>query len=253
MAFRTPRRVSASSRTTSRRSSSRPEEILSMPSWAAKPSCSFAGTCLSAAMSTAIFAIDTAGEKVAVPYATLSLAGSGLSRSRSRVSDRPESTASLCAAQSLGSTITSGAASLSVRQEFLVAGSPGRTTVSTSRESFSPIPRNHIRVVIYLAGRHNAICTETITAARSGKRRHRQSLRLSARPGLPRSILAAIKRHSSPVSPATRSRESSLLDDGERWPVPFKDNAFVVASAQSRLAGESGRLQLKGRVVAIQM
>jgi hypothetical protein len=48
------------------------------------------------------------------------------------------------------------------------------------------------------------------------------------------------------------SRIDLFLNDGERWPVPFKDNAFVVLAPRVDLPAKLVGYDSQGKVVAIQ-
>ena len=128
----------------------------------------------------------------------------------------------------------------------------GRHSVRFARV-LQPDPRNHVRVVIRLAGKHNAICTLTITAARGrgfdcGWGLPDQPLGVSVRFNRSSEQSALV---SGVVSDAI-SRIDLFLNDGERWSIPLKDNVFAVFVPRTDFPAKLAGYDSQGKVVAIE-
>ena len=128
----------------------------------------------------------------------------------------------------------------------------GRHPVRFARV-LQPDPRNHVRVVIRLAGKHNAICTLTITATRGrgfdcGWGLPDQPLGVSVRFNRSSEQSALV---SGVVSDAI-SRIDLFLNDGERWSIPLKDNVFAVFVPRTDFPAKLAGYDSQGKVVAIE-
>lgn len=114
-----------------------------------------------------------------------------------------------------------------------------------------PDPGNHVRVIITVVGRHNAICITTITATRNGGG---GCVRLRDYPFAP-SFFTGGNEQSALISGVVSdaiSRVDIFLNDGERWPVPLKDNAFVISVPRIDFPARLAAYDAQGKVVAIQ-
>jgi hypothetical protein len=115
-----------------------------------------------------------------------------------------------------------------------------------------PDPGNHVRVVISVVGRRNAICTATITAARGGGG---GCVGLRDYPLAPSVSFELGGEQSALISGIASDAISSIdlfLIDGERWPVPFRDNAFVVLAPRVDFPAKLVGYDSQGKVVAIE-
>jgi hypothetical protein len=114
-----------------------------------------------------------------------------------------------------------------------------------------PDPGNHARVVISLVGRHNAICIATISAARGGGGGCASLFDYPLAPSVS-GFGGAQSALISGIASDAISRIDLFLNNGERWPVPFKDNAFVVLAPKIDFPAKLVGYDSRGRVVAIE-
>lgn len=132
-----------------------------------------------------------------------------------------------------------------------------------------PDPRNHVRVIIWLSKLrsirmskqhkivrsrwHKVICTSTITGARGGGFGCGSGLAgfpLAVGEGFGSSYdqLALI----SGLASDAVFRIDLFLNDGERWTVPLKDNAFATVAPRTGFPAKLVGYDSQGKVVAIQ-
>jgi len=197
-----------------------------------------------------VFAIDTAGEKVAVPFGRSPCRVTHFSLKKPRYGPTRIDRKPL--RRAIAWLDNHEPRGLSLRQ----AGVP-RRWLPRARHGIhfarvlQPDPGNHIRVVIYLAGRHNAICTMTITAARSGGGGTASLFDYPLAPSVS-GFGGAQSALISGIASDAISRIDLFLNDGERWSVPFKDNAFVVLAPRVDFPAKLVGYDSQGKVVAIQ-
>jgi len=198
-----------------------------------------------------VFAIDTVGEKVAVPFghSPCRIPSFSLKKPRygpTRIDRKPlrRSIAWLKHREPRGQSLRQAG----VPRHWLPRAHHG---IHFARV-LQPDPGNHIRVVIYLAGRHNAICTITITAARSGGGGTASLFDYPLDPSVSSDFGGAQSALISGIASDAIARIDLFLNDGERWPVPFKDNAFVVLAPRVDFPAKLVGYDSQGNVVAIQ-
>jgi hypothetical protein len=128
-----------------------------------------------------------------------------------------------------------------------------------------PDPLNHARVIIWLwrepvwrAGKRTArtrssICTSTITGVRAngfgcgyGLRNYPLAVGIWSEGWSNQLALV------SGVASDAVSRVDLFLNDGERWPVPLKDNVFVVSAPRVDFPAKLVGYDSQGKIVAIQ-
>ena len=197
-----------------------------------------------------VFAIDTAREKIAVPFRRSPCRIPSFSLKKPRYGPTQIDRKPL--RRAIAWLDNHEPRGLSLRQ----AGVPRRWLPRAHHgihfaRVLQPDPGNHIRVVIYLAGRHNAICTMTITGARSGGGGTASLFDYPLAPSVS-GFGGAQSALISGIASDAISRIDLFLNDGERWPVPFKDNAFVVLAPRVDLPAKLVGYDSQGKVVAIQ-
>jgi hypothetical protein len=198
-----------------------------------------------------VFAIDTAGEKVAVPFGRSScrIIPFSLKKPRygpTRIDRKPlrRAIAWLDNHERRGLSLSQAG----VPRHWLYGVHLG---IHFARV-IQPDPGNHVRVIIYLVGRRNAICTATITAARSGGGGCASLFDYPLAPSISLDQGGDQSALISGIASDAISRIDLFLNDGERWPVPFKDNAFVVLAPRVDLPAKLVGYDSQGKVVAIQ-
>lgn len=198
-----------------------------------------------------VFAIDTAGEKVAVPFgrSPCRIMPFSLKKPRygpTRINHKPPRRAIAWLDNHEPRGLSLGQAGVPSRWFY------GFHLGIRFARVVQPDPRNHVRVVVYLVGRRNATCSATINARRSGGGGCADLLDYPLAPSISLGQGGEQSALVSGIASDAISRIDLYLDDGERWPVPFKDNAFVVLVPRIDVPARLVGYDSQGDVVAIQ-
>ncbi|MGD0272521.1 MAG: hypothetical protein ABSB96_02160 [Gaiellaceae bacterium] len=115
-----------------------------------------------------------------------------------------------------------------------------------------PDPRNHVRVVMTQVGRRNALCENWIVGARAvtgGCFGFENGRLFSAGYAIPGGEESGAV---SGIANDAVARLDIFLNDGERWPVPLKDNAYVILVPRILLPAKLVAYDAQNRVIGIQ-
>lgn len=199
-----------------------------------------------------ISTIDSVGKRIAVPF-TRSDKGFDPKSMREKTRFGPTRIDRKPQRRGIAWLINHEPRGLSLHQ----AGIPNRWIKARHPVRFArvlqPDPRNHVRVIIRLAGKHNAICTSIITAGRGN------GFDCGWRPlDHPLGVSVSFNKSSEQsslvygVASDAVSQIDLFLNDGERRPVPLKDNVFVVFPPRTGFPAKLVGYDSQGKVVAIE-
>ena len=197
-----------------------------------------------------VWAIDAEGHRAAIPFARSLYGMPSFSRAKprfgpSRVERKPPpgSIAWLSSREPRGISL----AQAHIPRSWLRGGRSHR--ISFARV-LQPDPGNPTRVVLSLVGPHNATCVTWIYGARTGGggcfnfELSPLSLELTGSGNSESEALYGLADDAV-------SRVDLFLSDGERWPLPLRNNAFVALVPRFDLPAKIVAYDAKGLVIAI--